>query len=59
MLARLAARAARYLRGSLLLLTVSGFSRRLQVVALRNDVEAFASTFPTIGFDEDSMRYPL
>jgi len=30
-----------------------------EVVALRNDVEAFASTFPTIGFDEDSMRYPL
>merc|ERR1711871_1883104 len=28
------------------------------IVALRNDVEEFASQFPTIGFDEASMRYP-
>merc|ERR1719327_1977850 len=27
------------------------------IVALRDDVEAFAAQFPTIGFDEDSMRY--
>jgi glycine hydroxymethyltransferase len=26
--------------------------------ALRDDVEAFAAQFPTIGFDESSMRYP-
>jgi len=26
--------------------------------ALRADVEAFASEFPTIGFDESSMKYP-
>ena len=26
---------------------------------LKGDVEAFASAFPTIGFDEESMRYPL
>jgi glycine hydroxymethyltransferase len=28
------------------------------ITALRNDVEAFAAQFPTIGFDEASMRYP-
>ena len=28
------------------------------IVALRNDVEEFASQFPTIGFAEESMRYP-
>ena len=28
------------------------------VSELRADVEAFASQFPTIGFDEASMRYP-
>jgi len=29
-----------------------------QITALKNDVEAFASQFPTIGFEEGSMRYP-
>ena len=29
------------------------------ITALKADVEAFASQFPTIGFDEESMRYPL
>ena len=29
-----------------------------ELTALRTDVEAFASQFPTIGFDESSMRYP-
>merc|ERR1719478_1800722 len=28
-----------------------------QIVALREDVEAFASQFPTIAFDEATMRY--
>ena len=28
------------------------------ITTLREDVEAFASQFPTIGFDEASMRYP-
>jgi len=28
------------------------------LTALRNDVEAFAMQFPTIGFDEASMKYP-
>lgn len=28
------------------------------IVELRKDVEAFSSTFPTIGFSEESMRYP-
>jgi len=28
------------------------------IEALRADVEAFASQFPTIGFDESSMKYP-
>ena len=28
------------------------------IEALRADVEAFASQFPTIGFDEASMKYP-
>ena len=28
------------------------------IVVLRKDVEAFSSTFPTIGFSEESMRYP-
>jgi len=28
------------------------------IEALKADVEAFASQFPTIGFDESSMRYP-
>ena len=27
------------------------------LTTLRNDVEAFASQFPTIGFEEASMRY--
>ena len=27
------------------------------ITALRNDVEAFAGEFPTIGFDEATMRY--
>jgi glycine hydroxymethyltransferase len=29
-----------------------------EITALRTDVEAFASAFPTIGFEEGSMRYP-
>jgi len=29
-----------------------------KIDALRADVEAFAAQFPTIGFDEGSMRYP-
>ena len=29
-----------------------------ELTTLRNDVEAFASQFPTIGFEESSMRYP-
>lgn len=28
------------------------------IKALKSDVEAFASQFPTIGFDESSMKYP-
>ena len=28
------------------------------IEALKADVEAFASQFPTIGFDESSMKYP-
>ena len=28
------------------------------ITALRNDVEAFSAQFPTIAFDEASMRYP-
>jgi len=28
------------------------------IVALRKDVEAFATSFPTVGFSEDSMVYP-
>ena len=28
------------------------------IEALKTDVEAFAAQFPTIGFDESSMRYP-
>ena len=28
------------------------------IEALRADVEDFASQFPTIGFDEATMRYP-
>ena len=27
------------------------------ITALRTDVEAFAGAFPTIGFDEATMRY--
>ena len=27
------------------------------ITQLRGDVEAFASQFPTIGFEEESMRY--
>jgi len=29
-----------------------------EIVSLRDDVEGFAAQFPTIGFTEDSMRYP-
>jgi len=29
-----------------------------ELVQLAADVEAFAKTFPTVGFEEDSMRYP-
>lgn len=28
------------------------------IEALRVDVETFASKFPTIGFEESSMKYP-
>ena len=28
------------------------------ITALRHDVEAFSAQFPTIAFDEASMRYP-
>ena len=29
-----------------------------ELTQLRNDVESFAGTFPTIGFDESTMKYP-
>jgi len=28
------------------------------ITALRKEVEAFASSFPTVGFTEESMVYP-
>ena len=34
-----------------------GAQEHASITALRNDVEAFASQFPCIGFDQETMKY--